>query len=127
MGYGVQQQAINSQMDFFNQNQPGQMRAQGQQQGQQAPQAFNPNPNPAQRFNGQLDLSGMMSPQGAQGQQQAINSQMDFFNQNQPGQMNAQGQQPPQNMAQMGANSGGGKSAGASNTGGSYGGGKSGR
>ena len=110
------------------------------------PQPFNPNPNPAQRFNGQLDLSGMMGPtgqsslqSGQQGLQAGMTPQQQYNNYSNAvfgGNPNSaytpnfnQGQQPPQNMAQMGANSssGGGKSAGASNTGGSYGGGKSGR
>ena len=93
----------------------------------QAPQPFNQNPNPVsnmggggmpnQSYNGQLDLSGMMRPDA----QAAAQSQMDFFN---------QGQQPPQNMAQMGANasSTGGKSTSGPSTGYSaFGGGKSGR
>ena len=106
----------------------------------QPPQPFNPNPNPAQRFNGQLDLSGMMRPDAqaaTQSQTGMLNPQQQYNNYSNAvfgGNPNSaytpnfnQGQQPPQNMAQMGANSGGGKSAGASNTGGSYGGGKSGR
>ena len=77
----------------------------------------NANAVPNQSYNGQLDLSGMMRPDA----QAAAQSQMGFYN---------QGQQPPQNMAQMGAiaSSTGGKStSGPSTNYSAFGGGKSGR
>jgi hypothetical protein len=81
----------------------------GSSAGQQPQNMYNSysstmNTNPSQQYNGNLDLSGMMSPQG---------------------------QQAPQNMSQMGASgamlSNGGKSSGQSNSNTSFGGGKGGR